>query len=32
MGDGLGLKLCGKEKSIEDGSLGGAKGIQVISQ
>jgi hypothetical protein len=32
MGDGLGLNFWGKGKSIADGSLGGAKGIQIISQ
>jgi hypothetical protein len=32
MGDGLGLNFCGKEKSIEDGPLDGAKGIQIVSQ
>jgi hypothetical protein len=32
MGDGLGLNVWGKGKVIADGSLGGAKGIQIISQ
>src|SRR5258706_5146985 len=32
MGDGPGPNFWGKEKSIADGSLAGAKGIQIISQ
>ena len=32
MGDGLKLNFWGKGKFIADGSLGGAKGIQIISQ
>jgi hypothetical protein len=32
MGDGLGLNFWGKGESIADGSLSGAKGIQIISQ
>jgi hypothetical protein len=32
MGDDLGVNCWGKKKSIADGSLNGAKGIQIISQ
>jgi hypothetical protein len=32
MGDGLGLSFCRKERCIEDGLFGGAKGIQIISR
>jgi len=32
MGGGLGLNFCGKEKTIEDGPLESAKGIQIVSQ
>jgi hypothetical protein len=32
MANGLRLDFCGTGKFIEDGSLGGAQGIQIISQ